>query len=98
METDTTAFAKVMNAKVKGQDPVKFIKKLDKKPNKETIRNIYNSSIDDVPTLSKSQLDKLIGPKVSPKKIVEAVAKKKDKPKVGTPSSVKNKRWSIYCF
>lgn len=90
-EVDYTVLGTVAKAVSKGQDPVKVIKGLNRKVNKETLKDLTTSSINGVPLLSKSQLDKLIGPKVSPKKIVEAVAKKKDKPKVATPSSVRTK-------
>lgn len=90
-DVDYAVVGAVTRAVSKGQDPVKFIKSLDKKVNKQTLRNLTTASIDDVPVLSSRQLDKLIGPKVSPKKIAQAVAEKKSKTKVATPSSVKTK-------
>jgi hypothetical protein len=90
-DVDYKVVGAVTRAVSKGQDPVKFIKSLDKKVNKQTLRDLTKASINDVPVLSPRQLDKLIGPKVSPKKIAQAVAEKKSKTKVATPSSVKTK-------
>ena len=90
-DVDYKVVGAVTRAVSKGQDPVKFIKSLDKKVNKQTLTDLRKSSINDVPILSASQLNKLIGPKVSPKKIVQAVTEKTYKPKQATPAKIKTK-------
>jgi hypothetical protein len=92
IETDTTAFAKVARAVAKGEDPVKAAKALNKKLSKGTIETLRTAKYNDTPLLSKSQLAQISGKsKISPKVIAENIAKKKDKPKVATPSSVRTK-------
>ena len=90
-EVDYSVMGAVTKAVSRGEDPVKFIKSLDKKVNKQTLRSLTKSSINDVPLLTPRQLDKLTGSKVSPKKIVQAVVEKKSKPKIATPKSMKTK-------